>query len=311
MKNDRRKFLQVAGALTAGAFLFPHLACSDPSTNSNNNSDGKMTADSTASPTMTKGNLDQFGIQLYTLREDFPKDPKGVLKQLASFGYHQIESYEGPGGIFWDMGHLEFKNYLDSLGLTMVSSHCDIKKDFEIKAAQAAEIGMKYLICPYVGPQTSMENWKKTTDRFNECGKICKDNGIKFAYHNHAYTFKPFSGMIPHDFIMDNTDPDLVDHEMDIYWVVTGGADPIKYLKKYPNRFRLCHVKDRMKNVPAEEQSASCDLGTGIIDYPKILKVAKEQGMEYFILEQERYDNSTPLKSAEHGADYMKNLVFV
>jgi len=303
MKNDRRKFLQVAGTLTAGTFLFPQLAC--------NSAEPKAEKVNTpAVPKVPSPSLDKFGIQLYTLRDDVPKDPKGVLKQLASFGYQQIEGYEGAQGMFWDMGHLEFKKYLDGLGLTMVSSHCDIKKDFEKKAAQAAEIGMEYLICPYVGPQTSMDEWKKVTDRFNECGAICKKNGIRFAYHNHAYTFKPFSGMIPHDFVMDNTDPDLVDHEMDIYWVVTGGADPIEYLKKYPNRFRLCHVKDRMKDAPAEEHSASCVLGTGMIDYPKILKVAKEQGMKYFILEQERYDNSTPIKSAQAGADYLKKLVF-
>ncbi|MFT5167249.1 MAG: sugar phosphate isomerase/epimerase [Saprospiraceae bacterium] len=305
MKNDRRKFLQVAGTLTAGAFLFPQLACTDP----------KPIADPPPMTTpetndLPSGSLDKFGIQLYTLRDDFPKDPKGVLQQLASFGYQQIEGFEGKQGMFWDMGHLEFKKYLDGLGLNMVSSHCDIKKDFEVKAAQAAEIGMKYLICPYVGPQTSMDAWKTITDSFNECGAICKKNGIRFAYHNHAYSFKPFSGMIPHDFIMENTDPELVDHEMDIYWVVTGGADPIEYLKKYSNRFRLCHVKDRLKDAPAEERGASCDLGTGTIDYPKILKVAKEQGMEYFILEQERYDNSTPIKSAKAGAEYLKKLVF-
>jgi sugar phosphate isomerase/epimerase len=305
MKNDRRKFLQVAGTLTAGAFLFPQLACND----------SKPMTDTPTTPApetteIPRGSLDKFGIQLYTLRDDMPKDPKGILKQIASFGFQQIEGYEGDQGMFWDMGHLEFKKYLDSLGLNMVSSHCDIKKDFEVKAAQAAEIGMKYLICPHIGPQTSVENWKKVTDRFNECGEICKKNGIRFAYHNHAYSFKAFSGMIPHNFMMENTDPELVDFEMDIYWVVTGGADPIEYLTKYPNRFRLCHVKDRMKDAPADERSASCDLGTGMIDYPKILKVAKEQGMEYFILEQERYDNSTPIKSAAAGADYLKKLVF-
>lgn len=116
--------------------------------------------------------------------------------------------------------------------------------------------------------------------------------------------------MIPHDFLMENTDPDLVDHEMDIYWVVTGGADPIDYFNRYPNRFRLCHVKDRMKTATPGDGDASCDLGTGAIDYPKILKVAAEKGMQYYFLEQERYDNSTPLKSAQKGAEYLKTLQF-
>jgi sugar phosphate isomerase/epimerase len=93
---------------------------------------------------------------------------------------------------------------------------------------------------------------------------------------------------------------------MDIYWVVTGNQDPITWLKKYPNRFKLGHVKDRIKN--ATERDASCILGTGSIDYPAIVKVAKQKGMHYFIVEQERYDGSTPLKSAEADAAYMKTL---
>ena len=97
---------------------------------------------------------------------------------------------------------------------------------------------------------------------------------------------------------------------MDIYWVVTAGQDPETWLKKYPNRFRLCHVKDRSKTLPSTEENASCDIGTGLIDFAKILKVAQENGMQYFIVEQERWDNSTPLKSAEVDAAYLSKLVF-
>lgn len=302
MKNNRRKFIQTAGAFAAGTLILPQFGCNSPQADA---------AKNTATKVMTpKGSINEFGIQLYTLRDDFPKDPKGVLKQVADLGFKQIEGYEGKEGLFWGMSNLDFKKYIDDLGMKLVSSHCNIKSDFEKKAKQAAEIGMEYLVCPWVGPQKSMDDWKKVTDEFNECGKICKKHGIKFAYHNHAYTFKAFTGMIPHHFVMDNTDPELVDHEMDIYWVVTGGADPIEYLTKYSNRFRLCHVKDRLKDVAADVREASCDLGTGMIDFPKILKVAKENGMKYFILEQERYDNSTPLKSVGVGAEYLKNLVF-
>jgi len=218
--------MRYAGVAAVGGAMFPQIAC-------------KASAPTTG---MAKGSLEKFGIQLYTLRDVIGDDPQGTIKQVASYGFNQIE------------------------------------------------IGMKYLICPYIGPQKSVDAWKTVTDRFNECGAICKKNGIRFAYHNHAYSFKAFSGMIPHDFIMDNTDPELVDHEMDIYWVVTGGADPIEYLEKYPNRFRLCHVKDRMAD--STERMASVNLGTGIIDFPKILKVAKDNGMQYFIMEQERYEGT-------------------
>ena len=298
MQSERRKFIQKAGLFAAGTAILPQWAYGNTN----------MATETMAST--SKSSLDQFGIQLYTMREEMPGDPKGILKQLASFGYKQIEGFEGKQGMFWDMTHTDFKMYLDDLGVQMISSHCNIFEDFEKKAAQAAEIGMSYLICPWIGPQKSVDDWKKVTDQFNDRGRICKEHGIGFAYHNHEYSFKAFSGMIPQDFMMENTDPELVDHQMDIYWVVTGGADPIDYLKKYPNRFRLCHVKDRLKTADPDERSASCDLGTGSIDYPKILKVAQEHGVKYFILEQERYDNSTPLKSAKAGANYLKNLVF-
>lgn len=300
MKSNRRKFIRSSAALAAGAFVFPQMACSAKT--------------DTAKPMVKKlveNKIDQFGIQLWTLRDAFPKDPKGVLSKLASFGYKQIEGFETDQGLWWGMTPKDYQSYLNDLGMKMVASHCNIKEDFEVKAGQAASIGLDYLVCPWIGPQKSMDDWKKVTDNFNECGEICRKEGIKFAYHNHAYSFRAFTGMIPHDFIMDNTDPALVHHEMDIYWVVTGKADPIEYLKKYSGRFRLCHVKDRLKDVADDVREASCNLGTGKIDFAKILKVAKDNGMEYFFVEQERYDAGTPMESAKAGADYLKNLVLV
>jgi sugar phosphate isomerase/epimerase len=109
---------------------------------------------------------------------------------------------------------------------------------------------------------------------------------------------------------MQNTNKDLVDFEMDIYWVVTGGQDPITWLKKYPDRFKLAHIKDRKKNVPLTTKDASVVLGQGEIDFANILKVGKENGFEYYIVEQELYENTTPLLAAKADADYLKNLKF-
>lgn len=251
----------------------------------------------------------KFGLQLYSLRDDLPKDPKGVLKQVASFGYNQIEGYEGPQGIFWGMKNTEFKKYVDDLGLDFVSSHCAWDKDLDTKAAQAAEIGMKYLLCPYIGSQPTIDDFKKIAARFNEAGAICKKHGIRFGYHNHAYSFKPVDGQLPQNVMMDETDPALVDFEMDIYWVVDAGADPKAWFEKYKNRFKLCHIKDRMKNADPTAANNSCTLGEGTIDFASILKDGKANGLEYFIVEQERYDNTTPLKSAADNAAYMKKLV--
>jgi sugar phosphate isomerase/epimerase len=254
--------------------------------------------------------LKTFGLQLYTLRADLPKDPKGILRQVAAFGYKQVESYEGGQGMFWGLGHKGFKSYMDELGMTIVSSHCDINKDFEKKAAEAAEIGMKYLVCPWKGPQKNRDAFKKFADEFNQKGEICKKNGIRFAYHNHDYSFVNMNGDTGQDVMMKNTDPSLVDFEMDMYWVVTGGEDIITWMKKYPNRFRLCHVKDRQKDAAATNKDASCDVGTGSIDYSKILKLSRKLGMKYFIVEQEKYEGTTPLKAAEASAAYMNTVNF-
>lgn len=250
--------------------------------------------------------LKNFGLQLWTIREDLPKDPKGVLKQVASFGYTQVESFEGPKGMFWGMTNKEFKSYMDQLGMKIVASHCGIDKDFEKKVADAAEIGMKYLICPYKGPQKDIDAFKKFADEFNQKGEICKKNGLRFAYHNHDYSFEAMNGQMPQDIMMKNTDPGLVDFEMDMYWVVTAGQDVETWLKKYPKRFRLCHVKDRTRNTT--EKDSSCVLGQGSINYPKILKTARKMGVEYFIVEQEKYEGTTPLNAADADAAYMKML---
>lgn len=253
--------------------------------------------------------MKSFGLQLYSVRDDLKEgDPKDILKQVADAGYNYIESFEGDKGMFWGMSNTEFKKYVEGLGMKIVSSHCDISKDFQKKADDAAAIGMKYLICPWEDEQKTVDAYKKIAEEFNNCGQICKKNGMRFAYHNHDQDFKTVEGQIAEDIYMQNTDPDLVDFEMDIYWVITAGQDPEAWLKKYSPRYRLCHIKDRIKG--ATERDASCDLGMGSIDFQKILKTAKQHGTKYYIVEQERYDNTTPLKSMVADADYLKKFKF-
>jgi sugar phosphate isomerase/epimerase len=281
MNYKRREFLR----LTAGLALAP-LAC-------------KLMPHE-------EGSIKSFGLQLYTLRDVLPKDPKGILKEVSLAGYKQIESYEGPQGMFWGMSNTEFKDYLDGIGMTVISSHADIDKDFEKKANDAAAIGMKYLICPWRDEQKTLDDYKKIAQQFNQCGEVCRKAGIKFGYHNHDHDFKVLDGQIPEDIYLQNTDPSLVDFEMDIYWVITANQDPEAWLKRYSQRFRLCHIKDRKK--AATERDASVDLGTGSINFSRILATARDNGMQYYIVEQEKYDNTTPVEAIRVDADYMKGL---
>jgi sugar phosphate isomerase/epimerase len=290
MQIKRREFIKTTAMATTGIMLSSYLpGCKSTS--------------------ISKDVRENFGLQLYTLRDVLPNNPKDVLTQVASFGYKQIESYEHKDlGIFWGMKNTEFKKLMDDLGMKIVSSHCDINKDFDRKAAEAAEIGMKYLICPYLGPQKTIDDFKKFAATFNQRGETCKKNGIKFGYHNHDYGFIPVDGQLPQDVMMQNTDKNLVDFEMDIYWVVTAGQDPIAWINKYPGRFKLSHIKDRKKGAPLSEREVSVDLGTGGIDFKSILKEAGKKGMEYYSVEQEAYENTTPLAAAKADADYLKNF---
>lgn len=286
--KTRRDFLKTAGALTTGISLYP---------------------DWTQAESL-RGKARPFGIQLYTLRNEMPGKARELLQQLAKQGYSYIESYEGPEGMYWNHSPKAFKEYLDNLGLQMVSSHCDVRKNFEKKVTDAASIGVKYLICPWVGPQTSIDAFKKLAAQFNEMGALCKKNGIRFAYHNHDYSFKSLEDQIPQVVLLQETDPALVDFELDIYWASYAGQDPAVWLSKYPNRFKLCHVKDKSRAPYPLEGYQSVDLGTGSIDFKKLLPKAVDLGMEYLIVEQEFYPNGSQIDAAAAGAEYMKRLRF-
>lgn len=257
---------------------------------------------------MTMGGANNsFGIQLWSVKEALAKDTLGVLKHLSKSGFKKIESFEGEKGIFWGMKNTEFKKVMDDLGMQLVSSHCDNTNDFERKAAQAGEIGMKYLICPYKGAQPTIDHYKKFADEFNACGEIAKKHGIRFAYHNHDYSFAPMNGILPQDVMMNNTNKDTVDFEMDIYWTVAAGVDPLAYMDKHPGRFKLVHVKDLIKtNTP--EGHESCVIGKGTIDYKSMLPKVAQNGVAHMIVEQEAYTGTNELDAAKDDAAYMKTL---
>ncbi|MBA4302097.1 sugar phosphate isomerase/epimerase family protein [Algoriphagus alkaliphilus] len=297
MKNQRRKFIQMGAMLGMGAAFMPLQFC--------------------AAPKKKEGDLDQpvkstlsaFGIQLYSVKEDMAVDAQATMRSLAGFGYQQFEGFDGGKGILWGMQPAEFKSLLSEIGTTMVASHANVFENLEAQAAQAAEVGMKYLICPWIGPQKSLDDYKKKANEFNQIGEKLKSFGLRFAYHNHDYTFVNQEGSIPQDILMDNTDPELVDFEMDIYWVHVANAKPAEYLAKYPGRFRLCHLKDAESGTGDPHQRGVL-LGAGEIPYADLIKQSKAIGMEYFIVEQERFPSGTPMEAAETNAKYLSALQY-
>jgi sugar phosphate isomerase/epimerase len=293
MSFERRKFLKLTGA--AGGALALNAVFANSFLASCSADDAKR--------------IKHFGLQLWTLRDEFAKsDAKDVLRQVASFGYGHVESFDGQKGMFWGLKNTEFKKYISDLGMTIHSSHCNLDVDTDRKINEAAEIGMKYLIYPWEGPAKTIDDYKKMCDTFNKRGEACKKAGIRFAFHNHDYTFKLLEGQYAQDVLMKNTDPALVDFQMDIFWVVAAGQDPEAWMKKYQNRFRLCHVKDRAKTPEKEEGKNSVELGTGTISWSKVLKTARETGMQYYMVEQEAYPNGSPIDAIKVDAAYMKKL---
>lgn len=287
MSNSRRSFLRGA-ALTSVALSMPF-----------KNELMAMAA-----------NSKPFALQLWSVKLALEKDPLAVLNQIAANGYKKIESFEGPKGMFWGMKNTEFKKVMDDLGMNIFSTHCNDTgdfKSFEQKAAAAGEIGLKYIICAYKGPQKTLDNFNQFADEFNTCGEIAKKHGLRFAYHNHDYSFVPMNGIVPMDVMMKNTDPAMVDFEMDLYWTRVAGIDPLAYMDKFPNRFKLVHVKDLVKvNTPKGQES--CVIGKGTIDYKTLLPEVAKRGVQHMIVEQEHYTGSNELDAAKDDAAYMKTL---
>lgn len=285
--------------LGMGAAFMPLQFCSAP----------KKEEETLADAAEIKSKLSSFGIQLYSVKEDMAVDAQATMRSLAGYGYKQFEGFDGGKGILWGMQPAEFKSLMSEIGVSMVASHANVFENLDAQAAQAAEVGMKYLICPWIGPQKSLDDYRKKADEFNQIGEKLKTHGIRFAYHNHDYTFVTQEGALPQDILMDNTDPALVDFEMDIYWVHVANAKPAEYLAKYPGRFRLCHLKDAEAGTGDPHQRGVL-LGTGEIPYAELIKQSQGLGMEYFIVEQERFPSGTPMEAAATNAKYLSGLEY-
>lgn len=250
------------------------------------------------------GTIKKYGCQLYSVRDLLPKDPKGVMTQLASMGYKQFESYSADP--FWGMSAKEAKSFLKSIKVKMISAHVGMKDINEGLVEKAAEVGLEYILCPYIGMQPGKDAWLKRADDFNAMGEMCKKHGIKFGYHNHSYSFAFVSGFKGQMVLIENTDPELVCFELDMCWSEAAGENTIKHLEEHGDRYELCHIKQLIQKEPKPKQT---DLADGIIDYSKLLRAAKDNGMKYYLVEQEQYPTS-PMDSMKSNAKFMNELVF-
>ena len=287
MTSSRRLFLQQIGALSAGATLFP----------------AALSLAEAAGSTVTKP-----GLQLYSLRDDMEKDAKATLKRVAGMGYKEIESYPGSKGFLWGMKPAEFKAYLSELGLTPVSTHTGIDNDITGRMDQAAEAGFKNFVVSWIGAEkrTNLDGFRKVADEFNQLGEQTKKRGMQFGYHNHDYPFIDMEGQVPYDILLKNTDSGLVTYEMDLFWVVEPGKDPIAFFTKYPGRFSMAHIKDRDPQDPKK----SIVIGQGNLNLKGMMTAAQQAGVRHYFVEVEEYGALTPNESVAQSLSGLKKLVF-
>lgn len=249
-----------------------------------------------------------IGIQLYTLKDVIQQDPKGVMTKLAEFGYKEIETYGHKEGKIFGMPFTDFTKLCGDLDLNIVSGHYGmdiVRNDWERSVAEAKAAGQKYMVVPWLGEtDRSLEAIKGVCQEMNKAGEVCNKYGIRMGYHNHDFEFKETDGKILYDVMLAELDPKLVGQEMDLYWVIYAGYDPIKYFEKYPGRFEQWHVKDMDK----EDRKHNTDVGTGSIDFKAIFAKAKLSGMKHFYLEQE-YFKGAPIDSVKAGIENLKKIV--
>lgn len=249
-----------------------------------------------------------IGIQLYTLKDVIMQDPKGVMTKLAEFGYKEIETFAHRDGKIFGMPFTDFTKLCNDLGLKIVSGHYGmdiVRNDWERSVEEAKAAGQAYMVVPWlVEAERSTEAIKGVCNEMNKAGEICNKYGIRMGYHNHDFEFKEEDGKIIYDVMLAELDHKLVGMEMDLYWVIYAGYDPIKYFEKYPGRFEQWHVKDMDK----QERKHNADVGTGSIDFKAIFAKAKLSGMKHFYLEQE-YFKGSPIDSVKAGIENLKKIV--
>ncbi|MEI9921739.1 MAG: sugar phosphate isomerase/epimerase [Bacteroidota bacterium] len=250
-----------------------------------------------------------YGLQLYTLR-DVIKDTtkvKDTVKQLVDWGYNEFEAYGYSNGQMFGMPYKEFTDYVRTLGARVTSAHYDIdviRTQWDQAVADAKEAGQEYMVLPWIDEANrTPDGFKQIIEDVNKAAEVTKKAGIRMGYHNHDFEFKMIGDKTGFDTLLEGFDKDLVSWELDLYWVVRAGQDPEQIFMKYPGRFEQWHIKDMDKADPTK----NADVGTGSIDFKKLLMHAHHAGLKHWYVEQETYPVD-PMTSTKNSIDYLKTI---
>lgn len=252
-----------------------------------------------------------IGVQLYTFRNQVPKDVPGTLEKIKAMGITELE-----GGGTYDMSMTDYKALLDKLGLKMVSIGADFKKlqeDLPGVIAEAKAFGAKYVVCfwiPHDNNVFTIDDAKKAVEVFNTAGKTLSENGLSLCYHAHGFEFGPYEGGTLFDYMAKNMNPKYANFEMDVFWVKHPGQDPVALLNKYKGRFPLMHLKDRKPGTPGNQEGhadveTNVVLGQGDVGIAAIMKAAKKTGVKHYFIEDE---SSRSMEQVPQSLTYLKSL---
>ena len=285
--NNRRNFLKTSGLLTAGLFINP----------------SELLKTKRAA-----------GIQLYTLRELIVKDPRSVINKVAMAGYKEVEMYGlSAEQRFFGLSVKDFASLLKQNNLKSPSGHYMPEK-FLFENGSVDEVkklcdvgqmmGHQYIVIPWMAEERrkTIDQYKRLAERINKAGEICKTANLQLAYHNHDFEFFNIKGQKGYDILLKETDANLVKMEMDIYWVISAGYNPVDLFKANPGRFPMLHVKDMDKI----NKKMNTEIGNGSIDFKKIFKVAKLAGVKHYYVEQENNYKPDIVSSINTSSDYFR-----
>lgn len=265
-----------------------------------------------------------IGIGLFTIPQLLDQDFAGTMKLLAEIGYQEVEFF-GPYPFsvpeaherwqpvanalgmkqtgYYGLTGQEVKAVLDHHGLTSPSMHSDLetlRQRMPQIAAAAHVLGQRYVVLPSIpeNERQTLDDYKRMAEEFNHIGAQAVAEGIRFAYHNHGYGLREQAQMVPFRLLLENTDPQLVDMQLDIYWNTAGGGDPLAYLQNYPGRFRLMHIKDMTQRFPVPDDMNNprawialfphiSDAGDGVLDLTALVSQGIKSGVQHFLLERD------------------------
>ncbi|GHE23652.1 sugar phosphate isomerase/epimerase family protein [Sphingobacterium griseoflavum] len=322
MQHSRRKFLKQAGLGVSAAFLSRYLY-------------------SCGAEALGSGPFHNIGIQLFSIRDLIAEDPVKTLETVGKIGYKHVETFgvDASAASFWNLKVPELKKVLDDNGLKSHSGHYDMSKYLSRSQSQkenieryieiAHDLGQSHIVAP-VTPMDDINNLKVedyqfAADQLNKAGEMAKKAGIKVGYHNHFWEFRGFgNGTKGLDILLAFTQPELVDFELDLFWIEKAGYTAQSYFEKYPGRFTMWHIKDMDKRFTtpvvgeAYDKAGFMDImkeikytevGTGAIDFINIANYADKAGLKYAFVEQDDIYMPNKFESIKKSYDYVQKFL--